>query len=88
MKAGPGVRYTVPQLVAADNMPETVTVRFRVTDVLRGYAAKAALDGRELAGRKKRVFAPGEMEQLTVTGADLAQAGPDSELTVWMEAEA
>lgn len=88
VKAGPGVRYTVPQLVDAGNMPEAVTVRFRVTDVLRGYAAKAALDGRELAGRKKRVFAPGEMEQLTVTGADLAQAGPDSELTVWMEAEA
>ena len=67
-------------------MAEAAVVRFRVTDVFRDACVRLSLDGRELARRKKRVLAPGEMEQMTVTRSDLAEARADSVLTVELEA--
>ena len=84
--AGNGVRYTVPQFIGPDRMAEAAVVRFRVTDVFRDVCVRLSLDGRELARRKKRVLAPGEMEQMTVTRSDLAEARADSVLTVELEA--
>lgn len=84
--AGNGVRYTVPQFIGPDRMAEAAVVRFRVTDVFRDACVRLSLDGRELAWRKKRVLAPGEMEQMTVTRSDLAEARADSVLTVELEA--
>lgn len=84
--AGNGVRYTVPQSIGPDRMAEAAVVRFRVTDVFRDACVRLSLDGRELARRKKRVLAPGEMEQMTVTRSDLAEARADSVLTVELEA--
>ena len=84
--AGNGVRYTVPQFIGVDRMAEAAVVRFRVTDVFRDVCVRLSLDGRELARRKKRVLAPGEMEQMTVTRSDLAEARADSVLTVELEA--
>ena len=84
--AGNGVRYTVPQFIGPDRMAEAAVVRFRVTAVFRDVCVRLSLDGRELARRKKRVLAPGEMEQMTVTRSDLAEARADSVLTVELEA--
>ena len=84
--AGNGVCYTVPQFIGPDRMAEAAVVRFRVTDVFRDACVRLSLDGRELARRKKRVLAPGEMEQMTVTRSDLAEARADSVLTVELEA--
>lgn len=84
--AGNGVRYTVPQFIGPDRMAEAAVVRFRVTDVYRDVCVRLSLDGRELARRKKRALAPGEMEQMTVTRSDLAEARADSVLTVELEA--
>ena len=84
--AGNGVRYAVPQFIGPDRMAEAAVVRFRVTDVFRDVCVRLSLDGRELARRKKRVLAPGEMEQMTVTRSDLAEARADSVLTVELEA--
>ena len=84
--AGNGVRYTVPQFIGPDRMAGAAVVRFRVTDVFRDACVRLSLDGRELARRKKRVLAPGEMEQMTVTRSDLAEARADSVLTVELEA--
>ena len=83
--AGNGVRYTVPQFIGPDRMAEAAVVRFRVTDVYRDVCVRLSLDGRELARRKKRALAPGEMEQMTVTRSDLAEARADSVLTVELE---
>ena len=84
--AGNGVRYTVPQFIGVDRMAEAAVVRFRVTDVFRDVCVRLSLDGRELTRRKKRALAPGEMEQMTVTRSDLAEARADSVLTVELEA--
>ena len=84
--AGNGVRYTVPQFIGPDRMAEAPEVRFRERDVFPGECVSMSLDGREMARRKKRVLAPGEMEQMTVTRSDLAEARADSVLTVELEA--
>ena len=71
-----GVRYTVPQHIDLDAMAEKVVVRFRVADVYRDRAIAVHAGDRQLARRKKRIMAPGEMEQVVLDRAAL-QAIPD-----------
>ncbi len=62
-----GVRYTVPQRLDIANMDDRVTVRFRVADVYRGKSVALYYDGELIKKQKKRVMAPGEMEQIVLT---------------------
>ena len=68
-----GVRYTVPQLLDRQNMPDTVTVRFRVGQPYHGAAICAWADGKLLRRVPKRILTPGEMEQFTLRRADLPE---------------
>ena len=61
-----GVRYTVPQSVDLATMPETVAVRFRVGDRYLDRYVACYVDGKRVAGKKKRILTPGEMEQFTL----------------------
>ena len=45
------------------------------------------LDGERLIRRRRRVLAPGEMEQLTLTPEQLAAHPEPAELTVCLEVE-
>ena len=71
-----GVRYTVPQYLDPDAMAEKVTVRFRVADVYRDRAVAVYAGETRLQRRKKRIMAPGEMEQVVLDRAAL-RALPD-----------
>ncbi len=62
-----GARYTVPQSIDTVNMSDKLTVRFRVADVYRGKAVALYYDGKLIRKQKKRIMAPGEMEQLVIT---------------------
>lgn len=62
-----GVRYTVPQTIHADTMEEKVTVRFRVSNVFRERWVSVYYDGERVLHKKKRILAPGEMEQVVLT---------------------
>ena len=64
LKAENGVRYTVPQTIDVNNMRDQVVVRFRVADVYRDRSISVYLDGVRVQARKKKVLAPGEMEQV------------------------
>ena len=66
-----GVRYTVPQSLHPDPMPEELTVRFRVAEPPRNKVLAAYADGVRIARRRRPVLTPGEMEQLTLKKADL-----------------
>ncbi len=86
MKAGAGVRYTVPQRIDASANEDDVTVYFRSSGIIRG--AKITLtskDGMVLAEKKKPVVTPGEMETVKLSGAKLAELDAD-ELTLSVEA--
>ena len=81
--AGSGVRYTVPQTVDISDMDDTVKVRFRVADVYRDRSVALYYDGRLVRKQRKRIMAPGEMEELTLrkSGFD----GPVSEIRICVE---
>ena len=64
-----GVRYTVPQKIDVSHMEDKVTVRFRVGEVFRGKSVALYYDGKLIRKQKKRVMAPGEMEEITLTKA-------------------
>ena len=72
MKAENGVRYTVPQSLDPDNMRDQVTVRFRVADVYKDRFISVYYDGERVVHRKKKVLAPGEMEQVVIKKESLS----------------
>lgn len=82
-----GVRYTVPSTIDPQRMGEQLTVRFRVGNVYRDHYVSVYFDDERVQHRKKRVMAPGEMEQVTLKRADLL-ARPDlSTITIKLEEE-
>ena len=85
LRAGTGVRYTVPQTLEAPGEP--VTIRFRVDNIYRDRFVSLYLNGQRVIHRRRRVLAPGEMEQLTLTPEQLAACPDLSELTVCLEVE-
>lgn len=68
-----GVRYTVPESVSARRMGEKLTVRFRVSNVYKDCAVIVCFDGRQVRKQKKRIVAPGEMEEIVLTQKELSE---------------
>ena len=68
-----GVRYTVPQKIDPAHMAQSVTVRFRVADVYRDRYICVYCNGEQIRKIKKRVLAPGEMEQVVLKKSELKQ---------------
>lgn len=73
LKGENGVRYTVPQTIDINNMLDQVTVRFRVADVYKDRCIAVYYDGVQVSRRKKKVLAPGEMEQVVLKKDSFAQ---------------
>ena len=67
LKGENGVRYTVPQEIDAEHMDEKVIVRFRVGDVYKDKNLTIYFDDHKVKSTKKRIMAPGEMEQIVIT---------------------
>lgn len=77
-----GVRYTVPATLDIQRMEDTQVVRFRVGNVYRDASVEVSFDDRVVSSRKKKVLAPGEMEQIVLKKTDLEQAENVKEITV------
>lgn len=85
--AADGVRYTVPQFLDTDGMRDSVTVRFRVADVYKDRYISVYYDDQRIMRKKKKVLAPGEMEQVVLTKESLSEY-PDAErITIRTEVE-
>ncbi len=65
--AGFGVRYVVPQRLAA----EDATLFFRAVNVYKNCATVARCGDKVIARRKRQIVTPGEMERLEVKAADI-----------------
>lgn len=68
---GDGVRYTVPVTLNAERFLAEESgagckVRFRVGREYRDAVVEVSLDGKVLMTRKRKVMAPGEMEEITI----------------------
>lgn len=81
LKAGKGVRYTVPQRVA-EEQTEKVRVYFRVGAVFRDARLVVRAGERVLLDRRKPKLAPGEMEWVELTPEMLRQADGGIEIAV------
>ena len=64
LEASNGVRYTVPQSLYIRNMNDQVVVRFRVAAVYKDRFISVYYGDERVSKRKKKVLAPGEMEQV------------------------
>ena len=71
LRAQNGVRYTVPVSIDLKRMAETQTVRFRVGSVFRDAQVQVSCGDKILKSLKKRVLAPGEMEQVVLKRSEL-----------------
>ena len=80
-----GVRYTVPKFVRPAMMEDNLTVRFRVGDVYMDKAIVVCFDDEKVSKRKKRVMAPGEMEQIVLQKNKLAAYPNLKKITVRIE---
>ena len=80
-----GVRYTVPKFVRPAMMEDNLTVRFRVGDVYTDKAIVVYFDDEKVSKRKKRVMAPGEMEQIVLQKNKLAAYPNLKKITVRIE---
>ena len=88
LEAAEGIRYTVPSTISPSHMEDMQLVRFRVADVYKEVFLKVYFDGKPVVSQKKRVLAPGEMEQLQLKKEQL-QAFPDlKKITIRIEKEA
>jgi NADPH-dependent 2,4-dienoyl-CoA reductase/sulfur reductase-like enzyme len=71
-----GPRYTVPCTVDPARVEGNLTVRYRVGSVMKNRVVRVYLDEEAILTRRRRIMAPGEMEQVVLTRAVL-DAHPD-----------
>ena len=86
LRAANGVRYTVPASIDLRRMAETQTVRFRVGSVFRDAQIQVSCGDRVLKSLKKRVLAPGEMEQVVLKRSELESIENLEEITFSIQA--
>ncbi len=69
-----GVRYTVPSYIDIENMEKSVLVRFRVGNVYKNKYLTVTKNGEVIKKTKKKVMAPGEMEQIILLKDEIKDA--------------
>ncbi|WP_405341084.1 NAD(P)/FAD-dependent oxidoreductase [Ruminococcus sp.] len=85
VKAEGGVRYTVPVTVRPDHVEDNLTIRFRVGDVYKDSYVSVYFDDTRIRHQKKRILAPGEMEQVILTKKNLDEYPDLKTITVKIE---
>ena len=77
-----GVRYSVPSYIDVEHMDDSLLVRFRVANVYKDKYVTITKNGEVLRKTKKKVLAPGEMEQFILLKKDIGDA---KELVISLE---
>ena len=62
IKAGNGVRYTVPFKMSSKDIEDDLTIRFRVTGRFKDKKIRALINGEPVISRAEPALAPGEMQ--------------------------
>ncbi|MBE6006891.1 MAG: FAD-dependent oxidoreductase [Lachnospiraceae bacterium] len=82
-----GARYTVPGTINVARMDDLLTVRFRVGAVFKDSYVSVYFDDERVQHLKKRIMAPGEMEQVILQKKKLQEYPDLKTITVKIEAE-
>ncbi|MCR4744104.1 MAG: NAD(P)/FAD-dependent oxidoreductase [Lachnospiraceae bacterium] len=85
IKAVEGARYTVPSTVNTDRMNDLLTVRFRVGAVFTDSYVSVYFDDERVMHVKKKIMAPGEMEQVILKKSALKEHAGLKTITVKIE---
>ena len=80
-----GIRYTIPCSVDPQHVGKWLKFRFRVGEVMTNRKVVLYLDGRAVITKKRRVMAPGEMEELVLTKKALDEHEGFSSLAIRVE---
>ena len=80
-----GARYTVPSTIDVSRMEDLLTVRFRVGAVFKDSFVSVYFDDKQIMHNKKRIMAPGEMEQIILQKKKLEEAGDVQTITIKIE---
>ena len=83
--AAGGVRYTVPSTIHTDRMDDLLTVRFRVGAVYRQAYVSVYFDDERVQHQKKKIMAPGEMEQIILQKKKLLEKPDLRTITIKIE---
>lgn len=87
LKGENGVRYTVPCSVDVDRMTDKQVVRFRVGNVYRDNYLCVYYNDKCISRVKKKVMAPGEMEQVILLKSKLKEFEGLESITIRIEEE-
>ena len=87
LKAVEGARYTVPCTINPERMDDLLTVRFRVGAVFKDSYVSVYFDDERVMHKKKRIMAPGEMEQVVLQKKKIAEKPDLKTITIKIEAE-
>lgn len=85
IETGTHVRYTVPSLIRPEMAGTETLVRFRVDNVLKDHYLCVSYDGEVVSRRRKRIMAPGEMEQVVIRREDFEKYPNLSKITLFIE---
>ncbi|MQN01075.1 MAG: FAD-binding protein [Lachnospiraceae bacterium] len=80
-----GVRYTVPSTINLGRMDKMLTVRFRVGAVYKNAAVSVYFNDERVMHNKKRIIAPGEMEQVILLKDKVAAYKDLKNITIKIE---
>lgn len=80
-----GVRYTVPSLINTSKIDKSITIRFRVGEVFKENYVSLYFDETRVMHIKKKVLAPGEMEELKISKVMFDKYPDCKEITVKIE---
>ncbi len=87
LKATDGARYTVPCTINPERMDDLLTVRFRVGAVFKDSYVSVYFDDERVMHKKKRIMAPGEMEQVILQKKKIDEKPDLKTITIKIEAE-
>jgi NADPH-dependent 2,4-dienoyl-CoA reductase/sulfur reductase-like enzyme len=87
IKATDGARYSVPSTINMANMDDLLTVRFRVGAVFKNAFVSVYYDDERVQHQKKRIMAPGEMEQIILQKKKLVDYPDLKTITIKIEQE-
>ncbi len=66
VKPSRGIRYTVPTYIDINNLQEDVILRFRVDNIYKNVTLELFFDDKLIKKTKKKIMAPGEMEEIKI----------------------
>lgn len=80
-----GITYTVPKYVHPSNIKDKLKIRFRVNNIYENAIIRVYADDEMIYQKKKRVFAPGEMEEINLGKKELPRLKQTKEIKIKME---